>query len=143
MLPDLSEEDGYTVIEGMIAAALLTTVLIIAAGMLTWVSSRHGQIDRISALAMAEQVVEQYAAGHAASIIVGESTDGRWWIGVDESVQEDVAEITVRVWRIRPNASPSGESDPSPYRSAARRNPPERHPDMTLTTSRFHDPSVE
>ncbi len=143
VLPDVSEDDGYTVLEGMIAAALLTTVLVVAAGMLTWVSARHGQMDRINALTMAEQVVEQYAAGHTASITVGETTDGRWWIAIDESVRDDVAEVTVRVWRLRPSAAPSGEADAPQYRSTGRRDPPDRYPDVTLMTSRFHHPSSE
>ena len=101
----LSGEDGYTVLESTIAAALLSTVLVLVIGMLVVFTSRHAQRDRIAGLAVAQHALETSIDREQYEPASWSTQDGRWALERTAHEEEGTVTVTVRIWRTR-NANP-------------------------------------
>lgn len=98
-------EDGYTVLESTIAAALLSTVLVLVIGTLVVFTSRHAQRDRIAGLAVAQHALETSIDREQYEPASWATQDGRWALERTAHEEEGSVTVTVRVWRTR-NADP-------------------------------------
>jgi type II secretory pathway component PulJ len=119
----LSGEDGYTVLESTIAAALLSTVLVLVIGMLVVFTSHHAQRDRIAGLAVAQHALETSIDREHYEPASWSTQDGRWALERTAHEEEGTVTVTVRVWRTR-SANPE----------ATRRSRPAL---LQLSTARF------
>lgn len=107
-------EDGHTVLEATIAAALLVTVLVPAVGAIAHVATRHAEQDRIVALNLAQDALETSLDRPSGTAGVWTSADGRWTLARTTDRRGAVVTVTVRVWRTRGDASEDVRRTQSP-----------------------------
>lgn len=119
----LFDENGYTVLESTIAAALLSTVLVLVIGTLVVFTSHYAQRDRITGLAVAQHALERSIDREHYEPAFWATHDRRWAIERTAREEEGTVTVTVRVWRTR-------KADPA----ASRRTRPAL---LQLSTTRF------
>ena len=94
-----SEIDGYTLIETIVALALLVTVLVPLGGMLGLTVAGRRVEERIRALQLAERAMERTLARKAYQDATRWMEKRRWRIERAIDRQADVVEIRVSVYR--------------------------------------------
>jgi hypothetical protein len=101
ILATTDREDGYTVAESTIAAALLSTVLLMLVGALAHLGSHHAQRDRIAGLFLAQAAIETSIDRENYESAVWRSANGRWTVERISSEEDNTVQVTIRVWRAR------------------------------------------
>jgi type II secretory pathway component PulJ len=117
------EESGYTVLESVVATALLVSVFVPAIGGLAHVVTTETAEKDVRALSLAQAAMERTLHERRFDDRTW-TTDGERWT-LRRSVESDdrLVTVTIRAWRSRPGTQPVTLTD--------------REPIVELTTSRI------
>lgn len=94
-----SGESGYTLVEVVVALALLMTALVPASTMLLYLVQRPEIELRMEALAHAQAAIEETLSELPASWVERDTTYNQWTTSQDVHLQETLATVRVSVYR--------------------------------------------
>lgn len=94
----LGNEDGYTLVESLIALAILMAVLVPSAMFLTTIGNNTLSKDKIVAHNLARNTMEQVLAAESNVSRVIQAEDN-WWIKQEVNRAEDLYHIKIEVFK--------------------------------------------
>ena len=101
----LSSEDGYTLVESLIALAILLAVLVPSAMFLTTIGNNTLSKDKIVAHNLARNTMEQVLASESDSSKVI-TTEDNWWVKQEVTRVEDLYQIKIEVFKRDTSGTP-------------------------------------
>lgn len=95
---NLVSEDGYTLVESLIALSILLIVLVPSAMFLTYIGNNILAKDKIVSFNHARSQMEFVLATENDSTVT-EQVEPNWWVRRTVTKEEDLREITIEVFK--------------------------------------------